>query len=55
MIVSGLGIALAMWWHEDAIVTLECVGLAALPGLAALLYGLNYLAFQSRKPDEGGK
>lgn len=53
--LSSVGTAAAMWLHEEALVTFECVGLAALPGLAAPLYWLNHRAFKSRRHQEREK
>ncbi len=47
--ISSLGTAMAMWLYEEALFTVECLGLATLPGMAALLYWLNHLAFKSRQ------
>ena len=47
---SGGGTALALWLKEEAIVVAECVPLAVLPGMAALLYWFNHLVFKATQP-----
>ena len=47
---SGGGTALALWLEEEAITAAECVPLAALPGMAALLYWFNHLVFKATQP-----
>ena len=47
---SGGGTALALWLEEEAIVVAECAPLAALPGMAALLYWFNHLVFKATQP-----
>lgn len=47
--VSGGGTALALWLEEEAITAAECAPLAALPGMAALLYWFNHLVFKATK------
>ena len=48
--VSGGGTALALWLEEEAIAAAECAPLAALPGMAALLYWFNHLVFKATQP-----
>jgi len=47
---SGGGTAIALWLEEEAITAAECVPLAALPGMAALLYWFNHLVFKATQP-----
>lgn len=56
--VSGGGAAVAIWLEEEAIALAECAPLAALPGMAALLYWFNHIVFkaaQIRREDLTGK
>ena len=48
--LSGGGTAVALWLEEDSIALAECAPLAALPALAALLYGFNLLVFKATRP-----
>ncbi len=48
--VSGGGTALALWLEEEAIAVAECAPIAALPGMAALLYWFNHLVFKAAMP-----
>jgi hypothetical protein len=48
--VSGGGTAIALWLEEEAIAVAECAPLAALPGMAALLYWFNHLVFKATQP-----
>ncbi|MEK7278495.1 MAG: hypothetical protein AAB427_14180 [Chloroflexota bacterium] len=48
--VSGGGTALALWLEEEAVAAAECAPLAALPGMAALLYWFNHLVFKATQP-----
>src|SRR5690242_4423730 len=41
------GVALSVWADEEAIGLTDCLPLAALPALAALLYGFSALVFRS--------
>ena len=52
--VSGSGTVLALWLEEEAIVVADCAPLAALPGMAALLYWFNHLVFTATKPRQEG-
>lgn len=45
--VSGGGAAVALWLEEGAIALAECAPLAAIPGMAALLYWFNHLVFKA--------
>jgi len=47
---SGGGTVLALWLEEKAIAVAECAPLAALPGMAALLYWFNHLIFKATQP-----
>jgi len=47
---SGGGMALALWLEEEAVTVAECAPLAALPGMAALLYWFNHLIFKATRP-----
>ena len=44
------GAAVALWLEEETIAIAECAPVAALPGLAALLYWFNHLVFKATKP-----
>jgi Ca2+-transporting ATPase len=46
--LTGGGLALAVW--DEGLTATDCVPFAALPGMAALLYGLNQLIFRMTKP-----
>ena len=48
--VSGGGTAIALWLEEETIAIAECAPLAALPGMAALLYWFNHLVFKASQP-----
>lgn len=48
--VSGGGTTIALWLEEEAIVMAECAPVAALPGLAGLIYWFNHLVFKMAKP-----
>ena len=45
--VSGGSAAIALWLEEETIALAECAPLAALPGMAALLYWFNHLVFKA--------
>ena len=47
---SGGATALTLWLEEEAIAVAECVPLAALPGMAALLYWFNHCVFKATQP-----
>lgn len=47
---SGGGTVLALWLEEKAIAVAECAPLAALPGMAVLLYWFNHLVFKATQP-----
>ncbi|MGQ0605081.1 MAG: hypothetical protein ACT4QE_25670 [Anaerolineales bacterium] len=47
---SGGGTVLALWLEAEAIAVAECAPLAALPGMAALLYWFNHLVFKATQP-----
>jgi len=47
---SGGGTVLALWLEEEAVTVAECAPLAALPGMAALLYWFNHLVFKATQP-----
>lgn len=49
---SGGGTALALWPEDEAVAMAECAPLAALPGMAALLYWFNHLVFKAARPDK---
>jgi len=50
IVLGSGGTAVAMWLEEDGIALAECAPLAALPALAALLYGFNHLVFKATRP-----
>jgi len=50
IVLSGGGTAVAMWLEEESFAVAECAPLAALPGMAALLYWLNHLVFKPAMP-----
>jgi len=47
---SGGGTVIALWLEEKAIAVAECAPLAALPGMAVLLYWFNQLVFKATQP-----
>lgn len=46
---SGGGAAFALWLEGEAVAVAECAPLAALPGMAALLYWFNQLVFKATR------
>ncbi len=50
VVASGSGTALTLWLEEEAVTVAECAPLAALPGLAGLLYWFNHLVFKATQP-----
>ena len=48
--LSGSGIALTLWLQEEAITLVDCAPIAAIPGLAALLYWFNHHVFKAATP-----
>lgn len=48
--LSGAGTVLALWLEEKAIAAADCAPLAALFGMAALLYWFNHLVFKATQP-----
>ena len=47
---SGGGIAVTLWMQEEAIMLVDCAPIAAIPGLAALLYWFNHHLFKVTMP-----
>jgi hypothetical protein len=47
--LSDCGTAIALL-EEEAVTVAECAPLAALPGMAALLYWLNHIIFKAAMP-----
>ena len=48
--IGSAGTATVLWLQEEASAFAECAPLAALPGLAALLYWFNHYIFEATKP-----
>ena len=48
--LGGGGTALTLWLEEETIAVADCLPLAALPGMAALLYWFNHLVFKATQP-----
>lgn len=50
--LSSSGTAIALWLEEEARAAAgeACAPLAALPGMAALLYVFNHLVFKATRP-----
>ena len=48
--LSGGGTAVGVWLQREEISVAECTPLAALPGMAALLYWLNHHIFKAAMP-----
>lgn len=48
--LSGGGSAAALWMQEEAILLVDCASIAAIPGLAALLYWFNHSVFKAAMP-----
>jgi P-type Ca2+ transporter type 2C len=52
---SGGGTALALWLEDEAIVAADCLPIAVLPGMAALLYWFNHLVFRASRARQEGR
>jgi hypothetical protein len=48
--LSGGGSVAALWMQEEAILLVDCAPIAAIPGLAALLYWFNHQLFKASMP-----
>jgi len=48
--LSGGGAAVALWRQEEVILLADCAPIAAIPGLAALLYWFNHCVFKAAMP-----
>ena len=48
--VSGGGSAYLLWLEGEALALAECAPVAALPGMAALIYWFNHHVFASTRP-----
>jgi hypothetical protein len=48
--LGGGGIAVGTWLQQEEILVAECTPLAALPGVAALLYWFNHRIFKAAMP-----
>jgi len=48
--LSGGGTALTLWLREEAIMLVDCAPIAAIPGMAALLYWFNHIVFKAAMP-----
>lgn len=47
---SGGGTAISLWMEEEAIAVVDCLPIAALPGLAAIIYWFNHCVFKATRP-----
>ena len=47
---GGGGTAITLWLQEEVIAVVDCAPIAAIPGLAALLYWFNHHLFKAATP-----
>ncbi|OGO66841.1 MAG: hypothetical protein A2Z49_03425 [Chloroflexi bacterium RBG_19FT_COMBO_56_12] len=50
IVLSGGGTVVSLWLEEGTAAMAECAPVAALPGLAALLYWFNHCVFKAAVP-----
>ena len=48
--LNGGGTAVTLWMQEETILLVDCAPIAAIPGLAALLYWFNHHLFKASIP-----
>lgn len=48
--LSGGGTAITLWMQEEAVLLMDCAPIAAIPGLAAVLYWFNHHIFKEAMP-----
>ncbi len=48
--LSGGGSAVTLWMQEETILLMDCAPIAAIPGMAALLYWFNHIVFKAAMP-----
>ncbi len=50
--LSGSGTAISVWLEDETANAAECLPVAALPAMAALIYWLNQIFFKAGSPDK---